>query len=132
MRSGAVPFKLKNMWLKEVGFKGWWMDYNFRSSPKLVLSVKLKALKLDLKKETEKCLAMFPSRRRSLKIRWVLDSKDGEGSLSKEKDEVRRLAKEHFRKWALFEEALWREKSREVGQRRVIETLNFPQNDQCS
>lgn len=98
MRSGAVPFKLKNMWLKEVGFKGWWMDCNFRSSPKLVLFVKLKALKLDLKKETEKCLAMFPSRRRSLKIRWVLDSKDGEGSLSKEKDEVRRLAKEYFRK----------------------------------
>ena len=54
MRSGASPFRFKNMWLEAEGFKDllkrWWTGYNFRGSYSLILAAKLKALKSDLKR----------------------------------------------------------------------------------
>jgi hypothetical protein len=51
---GKSPFRFENMWLKVEGFvdwvRGWWASYSFLGSPSHILSSKLKALKMDLKK----------------------------------------------------------------------------------
>ena len=51
---GKTPFRLENMWLQAEGFvnkvRSWWDSYDFHGSPSFVLTCKLKALKLDLKK----------------------------------------------------------------------------------
>jgi hypothetical protein len=47
-------FKFENMWLKSDGFvelvQCWWESYDFQGRPSYVLTKKLKALKVDLKK----------------------------------------------------------------------------------
>ena len=49
LRRGPSPFRSKNMWLKEEGFKdlvkSWWMWLNFRGSASFILTKKLKKLK---------------------------------------------------------------------------------------
>ena len=51
VRRGPIPFRFKNMWLKEEGFKellrGWW--FNYSGSYSFILTEKLKALKIKLK-----------------------------------------------------------------------------------
>ena len=51
---GKSPFRFENMWLKAEGFvdrvKGWWASYSFPGSPSHILTSKLKALNMDLKK----------------------------------------------------------------------------------
>ena len=53
VRQGPVRFCLKNVWLKEEGFKellkSWWQGFNFNGSCSLILAAKLKALKTNLK-----------------------------------------------------------------------------------
>jgi hypothetical protein len=50
-------FKFKDMWLKSEDFlekvKQWCLSYNFKGTPRFVLTYKLKAFKLDLKKWNE-------------------------------------------------------------------------------
>ncbi|RVX06577.1 V-type proton ATPase subunit a1 [Vitis vinifera] len=88
VRSGPLPFRFENMWLKEEGFKDllkdWWQGLNFRGSSSFILAAKLKALK-----ERSRALSM-------------------------EEGEARKEAKEEFKKWVLMEEISWRQKSREV------------------
>ena len=49
---GPLPFRFKNMWLKEEGFKylisDWWCNYEIRGTGSYVLTEKLKALKAQL------------------------------------------------------------------------------------
>ena len=52
------------MWLQVEGFgelvRGWWESYQFDGSPSFILAKKLKALKMDLKKNGMKmCLGMW-------------------------------------------------------------------------
>ena len=53
VRSGPLPFRFENMWLKEEGFKDllkdWWQGLNFKGSSSFILAAKLKALKGILK-----------------------------------------------------------------------------------
>lgn len=53
VRSGPIPFRFQNMWLKEEEFKellkSWWQGFNFNGSCSLILAAKLKALKTNLK-----------------------------------------------------------------------------------
>lgn len=53
MRNDATPFRFKNMWLREKGFKdllkGRWIGYNFEGAYNFILAVKLEVLKFDLK-----------------------------------------------------------------------------------
>ena len=58
-RSGRIPFRFENIWLRAEDFadkvKVWWASYIFQGTPSYVLAKKLTALKLDLKmwNETE-------------------------------------------------------------------------------
>ena len=50
---GPLPFRFKNMWLKEEGFKypvnDWWCSYEIRGTGSYMLAEKLKGLKAQLK-----------------------------------------------------------------------------------
>ena len=119
VRSGLMPFRFENMWLKEEGFKEkvqeWWVGLNFSGSVSFVLASKLKALKPLLrdwnklefgKVEVNKVLALN-------KVDFW-DKVELTRPLSVQEVDARREAKEDFKKWALLEEILWRQKSREV------------------
>ena len=61
---GKRPFHFEIMWLQAEGFgemvRGWWDSYQFDGSPNFILAKKLKALKMDLKKNGMKmCLGMW-------------------------------------------------------------------------
>ena len=48
VRRGPMPFRFKNMWLKEcfkVKLQAWWESLNFSGTTSFVLVAKLKALK---------------------------------------------------------------------------------------
>ncbi|RVW29476.1 hypothetical protein CK203_093707 [Vitis vinifera] len=119
VRSGPMPFRFENMWLKEEGFKekmqGWWVGLNCSGSASYVLVSKLKALKSLLrdwnklefgKVEVNKALAL------SQVDFW--DKMELSRTLSVQEVDAKRGAKEDFKKWALMEEISWRQKSREV------------------
>jgi hypothetical protein len=63
---GKWPFRFETMWLQVEGFgelvRGWWESYQFDRSPSFILKagLKLKALKMDLKKNgMKRCLGMW-------------------------------------------------------------------------
>ncbi|RVX09480.1 putative ribonuclease H protein [Vitis vinifera] len=92
VRSGPMPFRFENMWLKEEGFKekmqGDWNKLEFG------------------KVEVNKALAL------SQVDFW--DKMELSRTLSVQEVDAKRGAKEDFKKWALMEEISWRQKSREV------------------
>ena len=49
-----MPFHFENIWLRVENFvdkvKAWWASYLFQRTPSFILTKKLVALKLDLKK----------------------------------------------------------------------------------
>ncbi|RVW75378.1 Transposon TX1 uncharacterized 149 kDa protein [Vitis vinifera] len=95
MRRGPMPFHFENMWLKEEGFKDllkiWWQGLNFKGSSSFIMAAKLKALK---------------KRSRALLVEEV---------------EIRKEAREEYKKWVLMEEISWRQKSRELWFKEVEE-----------
>ena len=52
-----MPFRFENIWLRVENFvdkvKAWWASYLFQRTPSFILTKKLVALKLDLKKWNE-------------------------------------------------------------------------------
>ena len=52
-----MPFHFENIWLRVENFvdkvKAWWASYLFQGTPSIILTKKLTALKLDLKKWNE-------------------------------------------------------------------------------
>ncbi|KAJ9671013.1 hypothetical protein PVL29_027135 [Vitis rotundifolia] len=107
------------MWLNEEGFKNalktWWEGFDFSGSASFIMVDKLKALKPILRNwnrdvfgkiEVQKALAL------NLADFW--DKEESSCSFSLEELDVRREARENYKKWALFEEMSWKQKSREV------------------
>ncbi|KAJ9691475.1 hypothetical protein PVL29_013604 [Vitis rotundifolia] len=114
-----MPFRFKNMWLKEEGFKkkvqAWWEGLNFSGFASFVLAAKMKALKsllrdwnrLELGKvEVNKAMAL------NQVDFW--DKVELTRPLSVQEVDARRGANEDFKKWVFMEEILGRQKSREV------------------
>jgi hypothetical protein len=54
VRRGRSSFRFENMWLKTKGFvervQDWWSSYHYEGTSSFILTNKLKALKVDLKK----------------------------------------------------------------------------------
>ena len=54
MRRGRSSFRFENMWLKTEGFvervQDWWSSHHYEGTSSFILTNKLKALKVDLKK----------------------------------------------------------------------------------
>ncbi|RVW63481.1 Transposon TX1 uncharacterized 149 kDa protein [Vitis vinifera] len=92
LRRGPSPFRFENMWLKVDGFKDllreWWQGTLVRGKASFRLASKLKV--------------------------EFWDRVESERSLLVSETEMKKEAKETFKKWVLLEETHWRQVSREL------------------
>ena len=107
------------MRLKIKGFKdlvrSWWNGYFVEGYSSHCIAEKLKALKKDLKNWNKEVVGNVSFNRAdafSRLQRW--EAKENENSLTPGEVEAKNLALEDYKKWALLEEASWRQKSREI------------------
>ncbi|RVW77375.1 LINE-1 retrotransposable element ORF2 protein [Vitis vinifera] len=99
IRRGPTPFRFENMWLKAEGFKelvcSWWQGIDVRGSASYKLATKMKEIKQKLKV-------------------W-----------NREVFELKKEAKENYRKWVIMEETHWRQLSREIWLKEVDRNTGF-------
>ena len=105
------------MWLKVDGFKellrGWWQEVGGRVRFKL--ATKLKILKDKIKTWNRDVFGRLEVNK-NLALQQVefWDGVESERSLTEGETELKREAKEIFKKWVLLEETHWRQVSREL------------------
>ncbi|KAJ9690749.1 hypothetical protein PVL29_013085 [Vitis rotundifolia] len=119
VKRGPIPFRFKNMWLKDEGFKellkGWWQGFNYRESYSFIITKKLKALKIKLKEWNSEVFGKVGvNKRLALDKVSYWDNQEWLRTLNEQELEARKEAKEDFKKWVLMEEISWRQKSRET------------------
>ena len=108
LSEGPFPFRFKNMWIKEEGFKDlirvWWQSFEFRGISSYVLMEKLKAIKILLKTWNKDVFRRVGENKKLALTKVVAwDSIESE-PLSSEELRARPIAMEDFKKWSLLEE----------------------------
>ena len=119
MRRGPTPFRFENMWLKSEGFKEvmrqWWEGIQVNGSASFILTEKLKALKPLLRSWNKEVFGQIDlEKQKAWNLIEYWDKQEMVRSLSIEEEEVRKEARELYKKWALLEEVSWRQKSKEI------------------
>ena len=119
IRRGPIPFRFENMWLKVEGFKdlvhSWWQGIEVRGSASYKLASKMKEIKQKLKVWNREVFGKLDCNK-SLALQQVefWDRKESERILIVEETELKKEAKENYKKWVLIEETHWRQLSREI------------------
>ena len=119
LSKGPSPFRFKNMWIKEEGFKDlirdWWQSFEFKGTSSYALMEKLKAIKKFLKTWNKDVVGRVEENKNSTLTKVAAwDNIESEIPLSPEELGARMTAMEDFKKWLLLEETSWRQKSREM------------------
>ena len=109
----------ENMWLKAEGFKNliekWWKIFEGRGAGSYVVAAKLKALKLKLECWNKEVFERVEERKnQALQNLACWDTIGAQRPLDQFELERKAIDLEEFKKWALLEEIMWRQKSREV------------------
>ncbi|RVW46561.1 LINE-1 reverse transcriptase-like [Vitis vinifera] len=118
LRRGPSPFRFENMWLKVDGFKDllreWWQGTVVSGKASFRLASKLKVLKQKIKEWNREVFGRLEVNK-NLALQQVefWDRVESERSLSVSETEMKKEAKETFKKWVLLEETHWRQVSRE-------------------
>ena len=115
---GPSSFRFKNMWLKAERFKNlmsdWWQSIEVRGSGSYMLE-KSKALKAKLRIWNREVFGKVEERKRLALVKVAYwDAVETQRLLSLKEMEEKVVALEDFKLWALLEETLWRQKSREI------------------
>ncbi|RVW93801.1 hypothetical protein CK203_028184 [Vitis vinifera] len=119
LRRGPSPFRFENMWLKVDGFKDllrdWWQGTVVRGKASFRLASKLKVMKQKIKEWNREVFGRLEVNK-NLALQQVefWDRVESERSLSENETEMKKEAKETFKKWVLLEETHWRQVSREL------------------
>lgn len=119
LRRGPSPFRFENMWLKVDGFKDllreWWQGTVVRGKASFRLASKLKVMKQKIKEWNREVFGRLEVNK-NLALQQVefWDRVEGERCLSVSETELKKEAKETFKKWVLLEETHWRQASREL------------------
>ena len=119
IRRGPTPFRFENMWLKVEGFKdlvhSWWQGIEVRGSASYKLATKMKEIKQKLKVWNREVFGKLESNK-TLALQQVefWDREESERILTVEKTELKKEAKDNYRKWVIMEETHWRQLSREI------------------
>ena len=119
LRRGPSPFRFENMWLKVDGFKDllreWWQGFEVRGMVSFKLATKMKELKQKIKVWNREVFGRLEVNKNStLQQVEYWDGVESERSLSEGETELKKEAKESFKKWVLMEEIHWRQLSREL------------------
>ena len=106
--------------------RSWWDSYDFHGSPSFVLTCKLKALKLDLKKWNKEEFGSVVERINSLvdSIK-VLEEVEESRALSGAERSLKEKAVEELEKTLLLEEISWRQKSHSLWLREGDKNTRF-------
>ena len=104
---GSMPFKLKNMWLKENDFMGlvrnWWQSFEVEGSSRFVLMEKLKALKCNLKSWNKEVFRRVEERKKAaLKALAHWDNVEAQRPFSVGEKKVKVKASDEFKGWGLL------------------------------
>jgi endonuclease/exonuclease/phosphatase family metal-dependent hydrolase len=126
---GPRPFKFENMWLKDEGFvdrvRLWWESYSFQGSPSFIFSQKLKALKIDLKRWNDQEFGNVEFRKKMhVEDLCALDRLEEQRGLTPEEKARKCGVIRDLENSILQEEISWRQKSRALWLKRVINALN--------
>ncbi|KAJ9683534.1 hypothetical protein PVL29_019210 [Vitis rotundifolia] len=119
IRRGPTPFRFENMWLKAEGFKelvrSWWQGIDVRGSASYKLATKMKEIKQKLKVWNREVFGKLESNKsEALQQVEFWDREENERVLTVEETELKKEAKENYRKWVIMEETHWRQLSREI------------------
>ncbi|RVW23310.1 putative ribonuclease H protein [Vitis vinifera] len=119
IRRGPSPFRFENMWLKADGFsdllRGWWQEIEVRGRASVRLATKMKVLKHKIKVWNREVFGRLEVNRNSaLQQVEFWDGVERERSLSEGETELKKEAKDSFKKWVLLEETHWRQLSKEL------------------
>nr|CAN72477.1 hypothetical protein VITISV_022513 [Vitis vinifera] len=119
IRRGPTPFRFENMWLKVEGFKdlvrSWWQGIEVRGSGSYKLATKMKEVKQKLKIWNREVFGKLETNK-SVALQQVefWDREESGRILTVEETELKKEAKENYRKWVTMEETHWRQLSREI------------------
>ena len=119
LRRGPSPFRFENMWFKADGFtdllRGWWQGVEVRGRASVRLATKVKELKQKIKVWNREVFGRLEANKNSaLQQVEFWDGVESERSLSEGETELKKEAKDSFKKWVLMEETHWRQLSREL------------------
>ncbi|RVW85679.1 Transposon TX1 uncharacterized 149 kDa protein [Vitis vinifera] len=119
IRRGPSPFRFENMWLKADGFsdllRGWWQEIEVRGRASVRLATKMKVLKHKIKVWNREVFGRLEVNKNSaLQQVEFWDGVERERSLSEGETELKKEAKDSFKKWVLLEETHWRQLSKEL------------------
>ena len=109
LRRGPSPFRFENMWLKVDGFKDllreWWQGTEVSGKASFRLASKLKVLKQKIKNWNRDVFGRLEVNK-NLALQQVefWDRVESERSLLVSETEMKKEAKETFKKWVLLEE----------------------------
>ncbi|RVW52812.1 LINE-1 reverse transcriptase-like [Vitis vinifera] len=107
------------MWLKVEGFQDmvrtWWQEIDIRGSASYRLAFKMKEIKKKLKVWNKEVFGRLETNK-ALALEQVdfWDQVESERNLTVEEADLKKDAKDSFKKWVLLEEAHWRQHSREI------------------
>ncbi|RVW41080.1 LINE-1 reverse transcriptase-like [Vitis vinifera] len=130
IRRGPTPFRFENMWLKVEGFqdvvRAWWQGIDVRGSASYRLATKMKEIKKRLKVWNKEVFGRLETNKATALEQVVFwDRVESERILTVEEAELKKAAKESFKKWVLLEEAHWRQHSREIWLREGDKNTGF-------
>ncbi|KAJ9704891.1 hypothetical protein PVL29_003103 [Vitis rotundifolia] len=118
------------MWLKVEGFKdlilSWWRGVEIRGSASFRLAAKMKEIKQKLKIWNREVFGRLDCNK-SLALQQVdfWDRVEMERTLTVEETELKKEARENYKKWVLLEETHWRQHSREIWLREGDKNTGF-------
>ncbi|RVW88360.1 LINE-1 reverse transcriptase-like [Vitis vinifera] len=130
MSRGPSPFRFENMWLKVDGFKEllreWWQGGERVERASFRMAAKMKEMKEKIKVWNRDVFGRVEVNK-SLALRQIefWDRVESGRDLSERETDLKNEAKENFKKWALLEEAHWRQMSRELWLREGDKNTGF-------
>ena len=109
IRRGPTPFRFENMWLKAEGFKelvrNWWQGIDVRGNASYKLATKMKEIKQKLKVWNRKVFGKLECNKFvALQQVEFWDREENDRILTMEESELKKEAKENYRKWVIMEE----------------------------